>query len=289
MKPDRHVEHIESRRTDHAACGDDRFGRGNGVGRKRRDVVSAPLDDTPRLAYAEAVQDADPERTEFIWMQIEQRRLRRDRSNDERRQEISLRTFYLSSDRRAEWAREVRTLVTGYQFFRGFVEAVWMDAATFLARAAELYERAPVLQLYLSDAAPVAQQLFASPYLRRIRGLSLLRCELGDAEAGLIARSPYLSELEWLDLGLNHIGAAGVTALAASAGLPRLGYVDLLGNAIDDPTPRHADEYDADSRFAAELQARYGHREWLSAHTRAVWPPDRDLVHPDDPDPRRPL
>src|SRR3984957_1091356 len=252
-------------------------------------VVSAPLDDTPRLAYAEAVQDADPERTEFIWMQIEQRRLRRDRSNEERQRELSLRTFYLRSDRSAEWAREVRTLVAGYQFFRGFVEAVWMDAATFLARAAELYERAPVLQLYLSDAAPVAQQLFASPYLRRIRGLSLLRCELGDAEAGLIARSPYLSELEWLDLGLNHIGAAGVTALAASAGLPRLGYVDLLGNAIDDPTPRHADEYDADSRFAAELQARYGHREWLSAHTRAVWPPDRDLVHPDDPDPRRPL
>ena len=150
-------------------------------------VVAAPLDDTPRLAYAEAVQDADPERTEFIWMQIEQRRLRRDRVNEERQQELSLRTFYLRSDRSAEWAREVRTLVAGYQFFRGFVEAVWLDAATFLARAAELYERAPVLQLYLSGAAPVAEQLFASPYLRRIRGLSLLRCELGDAEAGLIA------------------------------------------------------------------------------------------------------
>lgn len=252
-------------------------------------VVSAPLDDTPRLAYAEAVQDADPERTEFIWLQIEQRRLLRDQSSEERRQELSRRTFCLRSDRSSEWAREVRTLVAGYQFFRGFVEAVWMDAATFLARAAELYERAPVLQLYLSGAAPVAEQLLASPYLRRIRGLSLLRCEFGDREAGLLASSPCLSELEWLDLGLNHVGAAGVTALAASAGLPRLGYLGLLGNAVDDPTPQHADEYDADSLFATELQARYGRREWLSAHSRAVWPPDRDLVHPDDPDPRRPL
>jgi uncharacterized protein (TIGR02996 family) len=251
-------------------------------------VVAAPLDDTPRLAYAEAVQDADPERTEYIWLQIEQRRLRRDGSSVERRDELALRTFYLSADRRAEWAREVRTMVTGYQFFRGFVEAVTMDAAAFLARAAELYDRAPVLQLYLSDAAPVARQLFASPHLRRIRGLSLLRCEFGDPEAELIASSPYLSELEWLDLGLNHVGAAGVTALAASAALPRLGWVGLLGNAIDDPTPQHADEYDADSAFATELQARYGRREWLSAHSRAVWPPDRDLVHPDDPDPRRP-
>jgi uncharacterized protein (TIGR02996 family) len=250
-------------------------------------VVAAPLDDTPRLAYAEAVQDADPERTEFIWMQIEHRRLRRDRSNEERQREISLRTAYLKADRSPEWAREVRTLVAGYQFFRGFVEAVWLDAATFLACAAELYERAPVLQLYLSGAAPVARELFASPHLRRIRGLSLLRCDLGDAEAALIAGSPYLSELEWLDLGLNDVGTAGVTALAASAGLPRLGYVGLLGNAIDDPTPQHADDYDADSRLATELQARYGRREWLSARSRAVWPPDRDLVHPDDPDPRR--
>jgi uncharacterized protein (TIGR02996 family) len=252
-------------------------------------VVTAPLDDTPRLAYAEAAQDADPERTEFIWAQIEERRLRRDRSNSERQRELVLRGHLLRTDRGREWAREVRTLVAGYGFGRGFVEAVWMDAATFLARAAELYERAPVLQLYLSNAAPVAERLFASPQLRRIRGLSLLRCEFGDAEAALIAGSPYLSELEWLDLGNNHVGPAGVSALAASAGLPRLGWVGLLANDLEDPTPHHADEYDADSRFARELQARYGRREWLSAHSRAVWPPDRDLVHPDDPDPRRPL
>jgi uncharacterized protein (TIGR02996 family) len=252
-------------------------------------VVTAPLDDTPRLAYAEAVQDADPERTEFIWAQIEERRLRRDRSNEERQRELVLRGHLLRTDRGSEWAREVRTLVAGFAFGRGFVEAVWMDAATFLARAAELYERAPVLQLYLSDAAPVAERLFASPHLRRIRGLSFLRCEFGDAEVALIASSPYLSELEWLDLGNNRVGPAGVTALAASAGLPRLGWVGLLANELDDPTPHHADDYDADSLFARELQARYGRREWLSAHSRAVWPPDRDLVHPDDPDPRRPL
>ena len=59
------------------------------------------------------------------------------------------------------WPGAVRTLVAGWQFFRGFVEAVWLDAATFLAKAPELYRRAPVLQLYLSGAAPVAGQLFA--------------------------------------------------------------------------------------------------------------------------------
>jgi uncharacterized protein (TIGR02996 family) len=250
-------------------------------------VAAAPLDDTPRLAYAEAVQDADPERTEFIWAQLEERRLRRDHSNEERRIELSQRCLMLRMDRGTEWAREVRTLVAGYGFYRGFVESVRMDAAAFLARAAELYERAPVLQLYLSGAGQVAERLFASPYLRRIRGLSLLRCDLGDAECRLIASSPNLSELEWLDLGNNHVSIAGVTALAASAGLPRLGWLGLLANDLEDPTPRFADEYGADTPQASELQARYGRREWLSAHPRAVWPPDRDLVHPDDPDPRR--
>jgi uncharacterized protein (TIGR02996 family) len=245
-------------------------------------VVSAPLDIAPRLAYAEAVQGADPERADFIRMQIEERRLRREYRDDPRRRELSVRAHQLSMDRGTEWAREVRTLVAGWQFFRGFVEAVWLDAATFLARAPELYRRAPVLQLYLSGVAPVAAQLFASPHLRRIRGLSLIRCELGDAEAALIARSPCLSGLEWLDLGLNHVGAVGLEALAASAGLPRLGWVGFLDNAIDDPTPQHADEYDADSRLAAELQARYGRREWLSAYSRAVWPPDLDMAHPDE-------
>ena len=55
-----------------------------------------------------------------------------------------------------------------------------------------------------------------------------------------------------------------------------------MGNAVADPTPRFADEYDADTPEAAELQRRYGRREWLSAHPRASWPPARDAVWPPD-------
>ena len=124
--------------------------------------------------------------------------------------------------------------------------------------------------------APVAGRLFGSPHLRQIRTLSLLRNELGDAEVELLAASPHLGELRWLDLGLNRIGAAGLEALAASPNLPRLEWLGFRVNAVDDPTPQHADEYDADSAVARELQARYGPRPWLSAHSRPEWPPDRD-------------
>jgi len=60
--------------------------------------------------------------------------------------------------------------------------------------------------------------------------------------------------------------------------LPRLGFVGFAGNEAEDPTPRHADGYDRDSRKATELQERYGPRDWLSARERVVWPPQRDAV-----------
>jgi hypothetical protein len=71
---------------------------------------------------------------------------------------------------------------------------------------------------------------------------------------------------------------AGLEALAASRLLPRLGFLGFSGNAAEDPTPRHADEYDADTLEATDLEGGYGPRDWLSARVRAVWPPDRDAV-----------
>lgn len=241
-------------------------------------VTADPLADEPRLAYAGAVEDRDPERAAAILMQVELTRRRADHpaqtSQDDG--ELSWRSHEKVTTRGPEWARSLRNLVGGYGFYRGFVESVRLDAAAFLDLAPRLYRLAPVLQLDLSGVGPVARQLFGSPQLRQIRTLSLLRNELGDAEAELIAASPHLANLLWLNAGLNRIGAAGLEALAASPNLPRLEWLGFRVNAVGDPTPQHADEYDADSAVARELQARYGPRPWLSAHSRAQWPPARD-------------
>ena len=103
--------------------------------------------------------------------------------------------------------------------------------------------------------------------------LPVLR-ELADIPAAEWAH--FEGQLRWLDLGLNRIGAAGLEALAASPNLPQLEWLGFRVNAVGDPTPQHADEYDADSAVARELQARYGPRPWLSAHRRPEWPPGRD-------------
>jgi hypothetical protein len=184
----------------------------------------------------------------------------------------------LLSAHAAAWSAPVRPMVTKAQLLRGFVEVVELDAATFLARADELYARAPVLHLDLTGVKPVAGELFGSPHLARIESLSLLRNELGDAEATLLARSPYLPSLAWLDLGLNQVGAQGLEELAASTRLAKLGYLGLAANPVADPTPQHADEYDGESLIARQLQAKYGPRAWLNASPRYTWPPPRDAV-----------
>jgi len=241
-------------------------------------VTADPLASEPRLAYADAVEARDPERADFIRMEIEwtRRRAGHPAQTSQSDGELSWRSHEKKMTHGPEWARRLRNLVNGFGFYRGFVESVKIDAAAFLDLAPRLYRLAPVLQLDLSGVAPVAGRLFGSPHLRQIRTLSLLRNELGDAEVELLAASPHLGELRWLDLGLNRIGAAGLEALAASPNLPRLEWLGFRVNAVDDPTPQHADEYDADSAVARELQARYGPRAWLSAHSRPEWPPGRD-------------
>jgi uncharacterized protein (TIGR02996 family) len=255
--------------------GDDQDGA---LARLNAEVTADPLADEPRLAYADAVAARDPERAEFIRMAVEltRRRAGHPARTSQDDGELSWRSHEKMTTRGPEWARPLRNLVGGSGFYRGFVESVRMDAAAFLDLASRLYLLAPVLQLDLSGVVPVAGRLFGSPHLRQVRALSLLRNELGDAETELIAASPHLASLLWLDVGLNRIGAAGLEALAASANLPRLEWLGFRVNAVEDPTPQHADEYDADSAVARALQARYGPRPWLSAHSRAQGPPARD-------------
>ena len=239
-------------------------------------VVDAPTEDAPRLAYAGAVAASDPERAELIRIQIALARARKAHTAPD--DPALARELALIRAHGDAWAADVKPLVTKWQYLRGFVEVVWLDAADFLARAAELYRRAPVLHLDLTAVKPVAAALFGSPHLARIQSLRLAGNALGDAEAALLAGSPHLSNLEWLDLGRNQIGAAGLEAIAASDRLPRLGYLGFSGNAIADPTPQHADEYDAESAVARQLQAKYGPRAWLDPRTRSTWPPPRDAV-----------
>ncbi|HEY3740806.1 MAG TPA: TIGR02996 domain-containing protein [Bryobacteraceae bacterium] len=240
-------------------------------------IVASPEDDAPRLAYADAIESQDPIRAQFIRLQIDLARCRRDNvpppTPSSYMDEGNLIRTHGDS-----WAQDLQDLIPWRVYIRGFVEWVKFDAQHFLDIAPELYRRAPILHLELQNAKPVAEALFASPHLARIVSINLWKNDLEDAEAQIIARSPHLKRLAWLDLGNNKIGGAGFESLAASTSIPRLEYLGFTYNTLENPCPKFADDYDTTSLLATQLMAKYGHREWLDAHSRSIWPPHRHLV-----------
>jgi uncharacterized protein (TIGR02996 family) len=185
-------------------------------------------DDRPRLVYADFLDDAgEPERAELIRVQLALARLGED---DPRRPLLNDRQAELLAQNRADWTAELAGLVVGIDFRRGIPDSASVDAATFLARGDELFEKLRVRRLRLLDASPVAAKLFASPLLASVRELDLCGADLRNSGVAILAKSPHLKNLDSLDLGFNALDDAGVQSLARSSELPGLTALALNDN-----------------------------------------------------------
>src|SRR3954453_5301771 len=143
------------------------------------EVVARPRDEEVRGAYAEDVRRSDPARAELIRVQLTTARMRRTAVDS---YPLATRESDLIRTHHARWAQPIAQYVSGYQFFRGFVELVTVDAEWFLEGADELYNLAPILHLDLTAATLVAEELFRPERLERIRSIKLMRNDFGDAE-----------------------------------------------------------------------------------------------------------
>jgi uncharacterized protein (TIGR02996 family) len=205
-------------------------------------VLADPDADLPRLVYADWLEErGQPERAEFIRVQIE---LARDRRNELQAREATL--FAAFGD---EWLAPFRApgapldgLTASHGAFRrGFVEVVWMPARRFLREADRLFAMAPVRELRVTELTPLQLgELVTSPYLGRLIGLDLsdrglgntavrvmtavkataalrvlrLRgCGLTDWWARDLAAVSFPWPLRELDVSYNPLGAAGLAAL----------------------------------------------------------------------------
>ncbi len=235
-------------------------------------VLARPLDDAPRRAFADAIRQTEPERAELIDVQLE---LTRSGLAGDRRRELDQRATDLLRRNAAVWAAPVLGLTRFTSFRRGFIEGVTVSAPELLKIARTLFARAPVIDIAVLDARVVAERLFASGHLARLRMLRLANGGLGDAEIQLLAASSALGQLYGLDLSGNQIGASGMEALAASPHLAAVRWIGLGGNRAADPTPHF--DYDGEAIVqevrppeGAALVARHGPRPWL---TNAIaWP-----------------
>jgi uncharacterized protein (TIGR02996 family) len=177
------------------------------------------------------------------------------------------------------WNDPMAQYVFAYEFHRGFVEHVTMDAGEFLKHGADLFRSAPVRYVTVRNARPVLASLFDSPLVEPLSALSLRGTGLGDEDTAAIAESPRLKNLWWLDLSQNEIGFEGVKTLAASKALPHVTFLSLKNNPCD-PAESIGMEGTAimDTSLPEEgktLEALYRHIPWLHCNTDTLleYPP----------------
>lgn len=222
-----------------------------------RAVLDNPLDDRPRLAFADALGD-DP-RAEHIRLQVRRRYAGGCTPRE--------RALWLAN--REAWLAPVKPLVEVAGFARGFVEHASMSAEQWLKNAAALLALAPIIDLHLTGAAGRAE-IYAVPELRRMRSLSLAHNQLSDADAETLAASAHVRGLKWLDLTNNRIGRSGLDAIAASPNLPALRWLGFAHNAVEDPVSYPAMDGSVvcavvTPLIQAEIVAKVGRKPWLEA------------------------
>jgi uncharacterized protein (TIGR02996 family) len=201
------------------------------------EILAHPDDDTPRLIYADWLQErgsseglpSATQRGEFIRLQCELEH----ESSSERRQLMAWRIHELLSCHEQAWVDAVIADYGGWQFRRGFVERVSMYAHRFLALADMIWRANPVREADLAISGCEIATLAQWPQLARLTGLYLGGNAIDDDALRLLVASPFLAQLRTLDLHDNAIGAAGIVALTESPMLASLQALDLSRNRLD--------------------------------------------------------
>lgn len=236
-----------------------------------RDVLNAPDDDAPRIAYADHLatrsEASAQARARFIRAQLELTGLD---PGSEAAFERSGDVLRLEEAHGADWTASVRAYADGPIFDRGFVELVRTTGAGFVAHARDLLALAPIRHLTLTRVDDL-DALLVSPCLAQIRSLSLDRVGLTDAMLARLASSPSLAALRWLSIANNAVTQVGAESVASSRTLPRLAYVRFYGNPFDPGEHQGHDQGVVVDRWlppeGRALEAKFGHLPWL--HTDA--------------------
>jgi uncharacterized protein (TIGR02996 family) len=200
------------------------------------DIKAHPDDDTPRLIFADWLQEhgtpSEAARGELIRLQLLQQQFL---PTDPRKQPMHVREMALLNRYLRSWLGGLIDF-TVWRFDRGLLQ-LETRAEKFLSRQAASFAT-PENCLYLEsltltevETSQVAL-LDASPYLPYLSTLNLADNELRHQGLATLVRSPNVTRLHWLGLAGNRIGPEGARALAGSPHLAALGVLDLRGNRI---------------------------------------------------------
>jgi uncharacterized protein (TIGR02996 family) len=218
-----------------------------------RAVAATPDDDTPRLIYADCLDEvggeADSARARFIRLQIE---LARETnrgwfSRSDRLSEVcKLAGFHADKwlNELPKWAADEtrRQRLRAEDFPRGFVETLYLRSAmlrTFIDHGSNLLDVAPIRTIEAQVPAETLdlKNLVSCLLLRRIRCLILHGYRTGDVVAAHVASSRALMAIEQLEL--SELSDLGANALVHAVGLGSLRVLKvdrglLSNNAVAD-------------------------------------------------------
>lgn len=216
-------------------------------------ILDAPEDDTPRLVYADWLEDnRQPERAEFIRVQIELARLgdvpadchfgmvrhaRRQLPRDSaHRKALMKRQDALWKRHKAAWARELPELAgITWQFpHRGFADAVRADNFSALRRhAGRILAAAPIRGVdFAAMDGRSASRLARWPVLAHFTMLEFHGLNVRGSGLRDLVNSQHVRQLISLELSMNGIGDDGAFTLATAPNLGNLRALMLYMNGI---------------------------------------------------------
>ncbi|MBN9118915.1 MAG: TIGR02996 domain-containing protein [Planctomycetes bacterium] len=198
-----------------------------------------PHEDTPRLVYADWLQEAgepaNVARAEFIRLQCEQFRLDEE---DPRHGELDKQTAKLLRYHRKEWVTALPPLLTRARFVRGFIypRLRGIRANQFLALGPADLAPAPLWSFKIESGAKVWPAVADSPNLQRLDHLDLGNNLLDEAAAVRLLSSEHVTNVSVLGLGLSRFTPAALAALAANDRLTNLTELTFWANRMTDET-----------------------------------------------------
>lgn len=205
------------------------------------EICRDPENDELRLAYAKLIQPTDPDRAEFIRLQLEIAALRRQEiqaSNDRRSYpwcpELERRAEELLCNNRLRWTQDLERLVTRrsrIRFDRGFPAQIEIEAHLFAARANTLFQVTPVRHIDLAqpidahgydrrDPLPI-EQVLSCAQLSRVDSLGFVRAifapssRTGQGAVAQLARCPHLTRCAYIAFVSTEVTEGDLLDLAA--------------------------------------------------------------------------
>ena len=229
-------------------------------------ILNNRQDDMPRLVYADWLEEQfrfnnDPAleaRAEFIRLQIA---LNAGTPLPEQRQAFR-REQHLKQTYGPYWAGELLGIAADWNFRRGFVHHLQMDARQFLESHDLLAVTHPIEHLHLTwgmetprERAEDLGRISSQSLMAHLTSLDLTGAGVGSDGVTQLAHNAPLESLQELTLPGNRIGARGLRAILQSTWMPGLRKLDLADNEINHQGVRMLLDFLSAAKETGELMA----------------------------------